>query len=379
LNEYSILEVESKADLNHFIEVPFEIYKNNHYWVPQLISESRKFFDKSQNPFFLHSEAKYFIAFKNGKSIARIAGIINNRHNEFHNEKIAFFGFFECPDDSELARALLDKVIEYAKSAGMNKIMGPANFSSNDDWGFLVDGYDKPPALMMPYSLPYYHELMLQNGFGKAKDILAYYIDDSKQIPEKAVRVAELIRKKHNVEVRTIDLNNFDKELQMVREIYNNAWSHNWGFVPMTEEEIDHTADDFKKILDPELVLLAFVNGKPAGFSLALPDLNPVFKAMKGKLFPTGIFKFIWHTKIKKSVKGVRLLAMGLTLEYQRSGIDNIFYIDTYRNGVNKGYRWAELSWILEDNVLMNRALLMIGAVPYKRYRLYEKGIRPPC
>jgi len=257
----------------------------------------------------------------------------------------------------------------------LDTLRGPANFSSNDDWGFLADGFDKPPVFMMPYNPRYYLNLAEQYGFTKAKDLLAYYMSDKTQIPEKAVRIAELVKRKHNIEVRTIDVSNFDSELQTVREIYNSAWSKNWGFVPMTEEEINHTADDFKKILDPDIVFLAFVDGKPAGFSLALPDLNPVFRAMNGKLFPLGLFKFLWHTKIKKSITGLRFLAMGVVHKYQKRGIDNIFYLDTYRNGTKKGYTWAELSWILEDNMLMNRVLTMIGAVPYKRYRLYDKKI----
>ena len=375
MTQYNIKEATTSSDIDDFIQVPFSLYRNNPYWVPQLISESRKFFDKTKNPFYLHSEAKLFVARKNGQPVGRIAGIINNRHNKFHNERTGFFGFFDCPDDTGLAREMFSIVTEYIKVAGMDRLRGPANFTSNDEWGFLADSYDKPPVFMMPYNHPYYHKLAQQFGLTKIKDLLAYYLDDSKQIPPKAVRIAELIRKKHNVEVRKIDVSNFKKDLQIVREIYNDAWSKNWGFVPMTEEEIDHTADDFKKILDPDLVLFAFVNGKPAGFSLALPDLNPVFKAMNGKLFPFGLLKFLWHTKIKKSIDGIRFLALGLTQEFQKSGIDNIFYVDTYRNGTAKGYRWSEMSWILEDNIMMNRALLMMGAVPYKRYRIYEKKI----
>lgn len=373
--QYSIKEVLSKSDLDDFIRVPFSLYKGNPYWVPQLISESRKSFDKAKNPFFLHSDAKLFIASENGNNVGRIAGIINNRHNEFHNEKTGFFGFFDCPDDIGLAKDLFEVVTGYIKACGMNKLLGPANFSSNDNWGFLAKGYDKMPVFMMPYNPLYYLDLAEKCGFVKAKDLLAFYMDDTIQIPQKAVRIAELIRKKENLEVRTINLTNFEKELQIVREIYNNAWSKNWGFVPMTVEEIMCTADDFKKIIDPELVFLAFSNGEPAGFSLALPDLNPVFKVINGKLFPFGLFKFIWHTKIRKSVKGIRILAMGIVHKYQKRGIDNIFYIDTYRNSVKKGYKWAELSWILEDNSLMKRALEMIGAKAYKRYRLYEKNI----
>jgi hypothetical protein len=372
---YSITEVKTKSDLDDFIKIPFEIYKSNPYWVPQLISESRKFFDKKANPFFLHSDARFFIARMNGQPIARIAGIINNRHNEFHDEKTGFFGFFECPDDRGLAGELFDIASECVKNAGMETLRGPANYSSNDDWGWLVNAYDRLPVFQMPYNPPYYLELAEKYGFVKSKDLLAYYLDDSRGFPEKFVRVADRIRKKHNIEVRKIDMRNFDRELQIVREVYNAAWSRNWGFVPMTEEEILHTADDFKKVVDPDVVLFAFVNGKPAGFSLAMPDLNPVFRRMYGKLFPFGIFKFLWHTKIRHRIDGIRLMALGVIPEYQKSGIDSIFYVDTYNYGTTKGYHWVEMSWVLEDNLLMNRAAEMMGAHAYKRYRLYDKKL----
>lgn len=375
MSHFKIIEVISNSDINDFIKVPFDIYQGNSSWVPQLISESRKLLNPHVNPFFLHSQAKYFLAKKDGRPVARIAGIINNRHNEFHEEKTGFFGFFDCPNDPALAADLFEMAANYARESGMSRLLGPANFSSNDDWGFLTDAFDKPPVFMMPYNPLYYLDLAEKSGFIKAKDLIAYYIDDKTQIPEKAIKIAEMVRRKHNIEVRKIDLSNFDKELVTVREIYNNAWSKNWGFVPMTEEEINHTAGDFKKILDPDIVFLAFVNGTPAGFSLALPDLNMVFKKMHGRLLPFGLFKFVWHTKIRKSVNGVRIMAMGVVHEFRKLGIDNVFYLDTYRHGVKKGYSWAELSWILEDNVLMNKALLMIGAVPYKRYRLYEKKL----
>lgn len=373
--KYTITEAISKADIDDFIKVPFAIYKNNPYWVPMLISESRKFFDKTKNPFFLHSQAKFFIARKDGRPVARIAGIINNRHNQFNHEKTGFFGFFECPDDQGLAGELFEIAADYVKTAGLDTIRGPANYSSNDDWGWQVDNYDSLPVFQMPYNPPYYHKLAENHGFTKAKDLLAFYLDDSKGFPEKFIKVAERIRKKHSIEVRKIDMANFDRELQIVREIYNKAWSQNWGFVPMTEEEIMHTADDFKKIVDPEVVLFAFVNGKPAGFSLAMPDLNIVFHKMNGRLFPFGLFKFLWHTKIRNSIDGIRILALGIVPEFQKLGIDAVFYVDSYNNGTAKGYHWVEMSWVLEDNTLMTRAAELMGAHPYKRYRLYDKKL----
>lgn len=373
--KYTITEAISKAEIDEFIRIPFDIYKNNRYWVPPLISESRKFFDKNSNPFFKHSAAKFFIARKDGKPIARIAGIHNTRHNDFNDENIGFFGFFECPNDQALANDLFDTASEYLRSEKLSAIRGPANYSSNEDWGMLIDAFDSLPVFQMPYNPEYYPRLAESYGFEKAKDLLAYYLDDSNDLPPKFRRISERIKKKHSIEVRKINMADFDNELLNVREIYNKAWSQNWGFVPMTEEEILHTADDFKRIVDPDVVLFGFVDGKPAGFSMALPDINPIFHKMKGKLFPFGLFRFLWQTKIRPSATGIRFMALGVIPEYQKLGIDAIFYVDTYDIGVAKGYHWVEMSWILDDNALMNRALVMMGAKPYKHYRLFEKKL----
>ncbi len=361
--------------MDDFIAVPFSLYRGDPYWVPLLIADLRKFFDRRINPFFRHSSARFFVAYKDKRPIGRIAGIINNRHNEFHNEKTGFFGFFECPDDQGLAAELFAAATSVAKEAGMDRLRGPANYSSNDDWGFLCEGFDLPPAFQMPYNPPYYLSLAEKCGFARCKDLLAYYLDHGTPLPENSLRLEKIIRKRERIKVRPINLADFDRELENIRLIYNAAWSKNWGFVPMTQEEIEHVAADFIKIVDPHIVFLAFVNDEPAGFSLTMPNLNPVLKKMNGRLFPTGFLKFLWHTKIKRSIDGVRIMATGVVHKYQKLGIDNIFYIDTYRVAQDRGYKWGELSWILEDNALMNRALQNIGGRPYKRYRLFEKKI----
>jgi hypothetical protein len=375
VSSFSINVASSKTEIDDFIKVPFSVYKGDQYWVPMLISESRKFFDRKINPFFLHSDAKFFVAKKDGRPVARIAGIVNNRHNEFNKEKTGFFGFFECPNDVELAKELYAVAAEYVKTAGLNIFRGPANYSSNDDWGFLADGFNSLPVFQMPYNPPYYLELAEKCGFAKCKDLLAYRIDNKKGFPEKAIRVAELIRKRENILVRKIDMSKFEKELTYFRQIYNEAWSQNWGFIPMTEPELDHLAQDFKKIIDPNIVFFAFVHDEPAGFSISMPDLNVVFKKMNGRLFPTGLFKYLWHTKIRRSIDHIRIMALGVVPKYQKFGIDSIFYIDTYRHGIANGYYWGEMSWILEDNAMMNRAAQMMGGTAYKRYRLYEKPV----
>lgn len=372
------LKIESpqtKAELMEFIKLPWQIYRNDAHWVPPLIVERKGFLDREENPFFKHADVVLYLARRNGQTVGRIAGIVNHNHVEYHQEKAGFFGLFECVKDQEVARALLDEVREWLKSKGMEIMRGPANFSSNEDWGFLLEGFDSRPVIMMPYNPPYYLELVKSYGLIKAKDLYAYFIDETLPTPPRVVRMAENIKRKEEITVRSLDLKRFDQEVQGIKQMYNSAWSKNWGFIPMTDEEFDHLAKSLKQIVDPHMVFIAEVDGKPAGFSLALPDFNQVLARLNGRLFPIGIIKLLWHAKIKRKIDGVRIITMGVVPEFQKRGIDTVFYLETYNVGVKRGYRWAEMSWILEDNTLMNRMLKLLGAKLYKKYRVCEMTI----
>jgi GNAT superfamily N-acetyltransferase len=318
---------------------------------------------------------RYFLALRNGKPVGRICGIVNDLHNEFHEEKAGFFGFFDCENDPETAEALLRSAEEYVRGEGMDLIRGPMNFSTNDEVGLLIEGFDSLPAFMMTYNPPYYIPLYEKLGLKKAEDLIAFYLDDSRPISERWLNIVEKMRARSRIKIRNIRMNKFESELEIVRTIYNSAWSKNWGFVPMTEAEFQHTADDFKKLVDPELVFIAFVDDEPAGFILGLPDYNPVFKKMNGKLFPTGIFKFLYYTKIKRIMSGLRVITMGVVHKYQKLGLDAIFFVEIYNAGRRRGYNCAELSWILESNTMMVKAAENMGARPYKKYRTYEKPL----
>ena len=373
--DITIREVTSPRDLYEFIVFPNRLYKNEKYYVPYLISERKKFFDRAQNPFFLHSEARYFLASRNGKTVGRIAGIINNNHNKFHEDKTGFFGFLDCEDNPQTASALLDTAIDYVKAAGMNIIRGPMNFSTNDEIGFLVDGFDQYPMIMMPYNPPYYTSLCENIGLKKAEDVNALYIDDAKPPAERIQQLVQKMRQRQNIKIRSINMDDFENELELVRFIYNSAWSKNWGFVPMTPEEFQHMADDFKKIIEPRMVFLAFVNDEPAGFSLALPDYNVIFKTMNGRLFPIGALKFFYYTKMKRIIHSARIITLGIVHKYHNLGLDMMLFLETFNVGSGLGYHWGELSWILERNMLMNKAATQMGAKLYKTYRIYEKAI----
>jgi hypothetical protein len=367
-----IIPVESKKDLKDFILLPWKIYRNDKNWVPALISERKDFLNLKKNPFFKHAEVKLFLAQKGNEVVGRIAGIVNHLHIQTHNEKCGFFGLFECIEDFEVAKILLDTAKSWLKSKGMEKLRGPADFSSNDQWGFLLEGFDSPPVFMMPYNPKYYLEFMKKYGLKKSKDLYAYSINRDRKPPERMYKVAEKIREKENLVVRKINLDDFEEEVKKIKEIYNQAWSRNWGAIPMTDEEFSHMAKEMKQIIDKDLVFIAEVDGQPAGFSLAIPNVNEALIKLNGRLFPFGLFKLLYYAK---KIKSVRIITMGVIHKYQKRGIDNIFYTQTFDEGVKKGYTWGELSWILEDNVLMNRAAELMNARLYKKYRIYEGEI----
>jgi GNAT superfamily N-acetyltransferase len=367
-----VLPTKTKRDLLEFIKFPWQVYKGDPNWVPPLLVERKEFFDKKKNPFFQHADVVFFLARRNGKTVGRIAGIVNYKHIETHQEKVGFFGFFEFIQDYEVAKLLLDTVREWLRSKGMEIMRGPANYSSNEEWGFLTEGSDSPPVIMMTYNPPYYPEYMETYGMVKAKDLYAYYIDKNRLPPERVNKMAELIKKRENITIRAINMKDFQGEVARIKQIYNAAWSKNWGFIPMTDEEFNHLAKSLKQVIDPHLVFIAEVEGKPAGFALALPDVNQALIKLNGRLFPWGILKLLWHTKIRNKINGVRIITMGVVHEFQKRGIDTVFYVEIFRVGIKRGYTWAEMSWVLEDNVLMNRVLELLGATLYKKYRLYE-------
>ncbi len=365
--------VENKKDLRLFIKFPYKHYKQNPYWVPPLLMDQKILLNPEKHPFYKHAKAQFFLAYKEGKLAGRIAAIIDYKHNEFHNEKTGFFGFFETIDDYEVAEQLLSAARNWVKGEGMDRFRGPVNPSQNEDCGLLIDAFDSPPVIMMPYNYPYYATLIEKFGLKKVMDLYAYYIDDKKPPPEKLVRVVEAVRRREKIVVRPINIKDFDNEAKKVWYVYNNAWSKNWGFVPMTEDEFDHLAKNLKKVVIPEIALMAEVDCKPVGFSLALPDINQALIHTNGRLFPFGLPKLLWYSR---KINWIRIIIMGVIHKYQRHGIDAIFYLDTWKNAVKKGYHQGEMSWILENNKMMNRSAQMLGGKIYKTYRMYEMKLK---
>ncbi|MBK7142802.1 MAG: N-acetyltransferase [bacterium] len=370
--QVEVVDVESPTQLDQFIKFPNKLYKGVPYYVTPLLIERKAFFDQEKNPFYKTSKVKLFLAMRDDEIVGRIATCINYTHNDFHHEKAGFFGFFDTIDDYEVAKALLKVAMITLAKEGADLMRGPMNFSTNHDIGFLIDGYDLPPTVMMPYNFPYQPRLAEKFGLKKVMDLNGYVIVKEDGISDRIQRVVDKLKQRSKVTIRTLKMRDYDNEVKRLNEVYNQAWAHNWGFVPMSEEEFTHMADDLKQICDPEMILIAEYEGKPVAFSIALPDINQALIHLRGRLFPLGMLKLLWHTKIRNKVNGVRLITMGVIPQFQKRGIDMIFFVETHNRGIARGYSWAELSWILETNELMCRSAEQMGGKLYKKYRIME-------
>ncbi len=368
-----IRQVSNKKDFDEFIRFPWKVYQGNRNWVPPLISEM-KFILGGENPFFHHAEAAYFLALRNGEIAGRIAAIIDRNHINEHNEQAGFFGFFECLPDVAVAKNLLDTAAEWLKERDIEVMRGPMNPSTNDECGFLLEGFDSPPMIMMTYTPPYYLDYMERSGLAKSKDLYAY-ISVIKEVSagNRLERLASAIKARvPGLVVRPANMRNFQKELEAVKDIYNSAWSRNWGFVPMTDEEIESMAKRLKPLIVPELLIMAEINGNPAGFFMAVPDYNQVLSRINGKLGPVEIVKFLWYSR---KISDIRVLTMGVREGYRKKGIEGLLYLESFKAAMRKGYERAEMSWVLEDNELMKKGCEVMGGKVYKKYRIYEKKI----
>ena len=378
MNEIKVIEVKSKRDIKDFVDFQFYIYKNDSYWVPPIKFERMQFFNPNKNPFYKNADIALFIAKKDGKSVGTIAAIINYNHNKLYNDNVGFFGCFEVIDNYEVAKLLFDKVKDWLKEKNMDTMRGPVNFSTNEECGLLIDGFDSPPVCMMTYNPEYYIDLIERYGFKKAMDLYAYWISleelrkKANKLPEKLTRVVNKIKKRKNLVIRNIDMKKFDEEVERFKKIYNSAWEKNWGFVPMTDAEIEHLANGLKKFIDPELIFIAEIDGSPVGFSLNVPDINQPLLRIKGKLLPFGWIKYLWY---KRKIDICRVFAMGVLEKYRRLGINALMHYEASKNILSKGYKGVEMSWILENNVMTNREIKAMGGKIYKTYHIYDYKI----
>ncbi len=355
--------------LREFVDFPYRLYRNNPYWVPPLRMDVKKLLDRGKHPFWANADGEFFLAIRSGRTLGRVAAIIDRNHNKFQGEEAGFFGFFEAEDDQDTATALLSRARQWVMDRGATCLRGPVSPSTNYECAMLVEGFDSSPMVMMPYNPPYYPALMDGVGLRKAKDLYAYIEDTDRFETERIGRVAERSIEKQGIRIRPINMKNFQADVELAWRVYNEAWEKNWGFVPMTREEFMAMGDEMKLILKPDLILFGEKDGRTVGFALALPDVNPALKQARGRLFPTGLVKILYHLR---SVRDIRILALGVVEEYRSTGIAAAFYHAIWRAAQRRGYSRGEMSWILEDNVLMNRSLTAMGGKRYKTYRFYE-------
>jgi GNAT superfamily N-acetyltransferase len=363
----------SKKERKQFIEFPYEHYADDENWIAPLKMEQKKLIDKDKNPFYENGDAAFFLAEQNGKICGRIAAIQDRRYNEHHNNKTGFFGFFECINDESVAGLLLKVANDWLRERGHTDILGPANPSMMDEIGILIDGFEYEPSIMMPYHKPYYDDLLKGTGLTKKMDLYAFRVTQATVNLDRMYRAEEIVRRRlPMLKIREIDLNNLDEEVGIIRKIFNKAWSSNWGFIPLTKKELEDLAQDLKLILDPKVAHIAEIDGEPVAFSVALPDLNQALKHMDGTLFPTGIFKLLWH---RRNINQIRTALMGVIPEYQGKGIDALLHKEAILNGREVGYNSSELSWVLESNKGMIRVAEKLGAEIEKTYRMYCKEL----
>ena len=372
----NIERVEGRAALQQFIDFPHDLYAGDPHYVPELFMAQEALLNRTKSPFFQHSEAEYFLARSpEGKLLGRIAAIRNNNYIQFSGEQAGFFGFFDVVNDFEVARALLDTAGDWLRAQGLERVIGPANLSTNETCGILIEDFDEPPFVLTTYNYPYYADLLERYGLVKNTDLLSYELFPSQLTPEMAAFGAQLEARlaRRGITIRTIDMKNFDQEVNKFLPIYNASWDQNQGFVPMTEAEVRQMGKDLKMALDPDFVFFAEKDGQTIGIALTVPNLNEVFiRIRRGRLFPTGFFKFLLG---RKSIKSVRVVALGVLPEYRRIGLDMCLYVRSFQTALDKGIQRAEASWILEDNALMNKALVQIGGRVYRRHRIYEKTL----
>lgn len=375
--------------MKRFARFPWTLYKGDPNWVPPLVSAYRHKLDRRKNPTWRHLQGEYFIAWRGGQPVGTIAAFINHRHNQFHGERIGFFGCFEVYDDPDAANALLDAAARYVESLGCTAIRGPANFSINDEFGLLVKGFDDPPVFVMPYNHPYYARL-LENapGFRRVMNLYSYNITLRRWLASDKLRQTIRLTHKNNarreITVRTLDPQRVRRDLKIIRTIYNNTWDDNWGFVPLSDSELDDMITAIRRYMDPRLVVFAEVRGEPVGFLMAFPDLNQPLRhvrARPGKPELVSSLQLLWHWKLRSKITRIRIPLMGIKADYRGIGVEAAMFVKLYEQALalsdETGWQHADAGWVLEANVPMQRIMQGYGGEDYKHYCLYERALTP--
>lgn len=372
-----VLPVATRGDRDRFLRLPWRLYRNEPAWVPNLLLLQREVIDPKKNPFFEHGEAQLFLALRDGRPAGRISAQIDRHHNEFQGEKTGLFGFFDAEDDEDVAAALFGAAEAWLRDRGMERIRGPFNLSVNQDYtGLLVEGFEHAPMVGMTHALPYYARLVESSGLTKAMDLYAYRWDITEP-PARMMAAVERARSVPGLEVRNVALSHLKRDVNILLDIFNDAWKDNWGYVPVTPKEALKMASDLRLVVDPNIGLIAEINGEPAGMILGIPNLFEAIRDFRGFLNPWNAVRLVWRLKVRK-VETARVLLFGVKRKYgtrKLVGLPYLLLYELYRGSHKGRYKWGEMSWVLETNGPLNAMIPYWGAYVYKRYRLYEKAL----
>jgi len=369
----NIISVERESELKDFVDLPWRIYAAYPKWVPPLKKDVRRLLDTAKHPFWEASERVLFLARRGSETVGRIAGIIDRPYNQFHGEKMGVWGFFECADDQEAAAALFSSVETWVRLKGMTFMRGPLNPSTNYELGLLIEGFDYPPVVEMPYHPPYYSRLVESCGFAKEKDLLAFLIEGDYHLPEWMDSLAGRIARKKGIHIKRINKKDLDAEFALIREIYNDSWSGNWCFVPLRANEMRDIQKNVMQFTDTDLAFFIYYENEPAAVCVIFPDMNPLLKRLNGRIGVMGLLKVLLY---RREIKGLRLLMFGIKDKYRQMGIPLLAFhhiCEVVRG--KKKYRYMELGWTLEDNEAINSLIEETGAKQYKKYRIFRKSL----
>lgn len=374
----SVFRVNSSSARRAFISYVYRLYQSDQFWIPPLRLDVARVLNPKKNAFFEHGQIELFLAKdKSGLIVGRIAAIVNGMHLKKYDDGVGFFGFFECEDDSNVAQLLFETASDWLRKQGLRALRGPVNPSLNDTAGLLVDGFERQPAILMPYHKPYYERLLLEVGFERVMTMWSYYANARLINEERLNRGAKIVLGRNpNFTIRIIDMDDWENEVRIMLDIFNDAWSENWGHVPMTKREIQQLSDEMRMIVIPELINFVEDDGEPIGFSASLPDLNYIFSTIRnGRLFPTGGLKLLLGMKLKL-VRETRMPLMGVKKSHHGKGVDSLIVADMLKRHRSIGMQGCEMSWVLDSNNRMKNFLTSMGAVKENEYALYEKSIQ---
>jgi GNAT superfamily N-acetyltransferase len=366
-----IRPVRSKKELKQFIKLPWKIYKNDPCWVPPIISDQLKILNKNKGTFFEFGDAELFLAFDGNEPVGRISAHVDYQYEKYRDKRNGRFGFFESVNDQNVADALLVHAEEWLRAKGKRRIEGPYSFTLYDASGVLYEGFDSMPVVLLAYNPQYYNTLLKNAGYEKSIDWYAFMATTEHEIHPSFARIRERALRQ-GVRIERLDMKKLDEAVDHIGPIFNEAWMENWEHVPFTDGQLQDFKNELKYVVDPDLTYLAFIDDKCVGFSLTAIDANPALKKANGRLFPFGLLRIM---REMKKIKRLRTIAMGVLKEHRRKGIDTIFYLNTYEDGIKKGYKETECSVIVETNQRMIGALEDFDAKRYKTYRFYQKEL----